>query len=91
MAFGLVKNRPLQSSPSIPPPSPSIALQLGASVEVKRQAIPLTVIKTIPTPIKAIKMYENHVMVFRKQQYFVNMTIKSIPTITKLEIIKKLS
>lgn len=50
MAFGLVKNRPLQSSPSIPPPNPSIALQLGASVEVKRQAIPLTVIKTIPTP-----------------------------------------
>ena len=50
MAFGLVRKRPLQSS-SIPPPRPSIALQLGASVEVSRHAIPLTVIKTIPTPI----------------------------------------
>ena len=37
------------------PPSPSMARQEGASCDVKRQAIPLTVISTMPTPVHAQK------------------------------------
>ena len=47
------------------PDSPNIARQEGASCDVRRQAMPETVMRTIPTPEIKIRIYQQFSNIFQ--------------------------